>query len=538
MPSWWRAPPDVVKKVFFLVIDALRYDVLADVAARKALVPNLAALADCGFLIPATANAQATQFVMPALFSLTYPLDYGGYNNGIRERPKSFVECLQEAGFETHLMAPGNQLGITQGYERGFSTVQTTSDYRTLLQQRIERMLSYELQRWQRGERDDASIIEFLQQEFALLLESLKDAIERHNKSLWRKKLLRTNQRVAKGCIAELELLRSEPRIVLDKLVRIAPGVYWRFLGERHVNPIRFFMSRIAASASWRARRYISARTWFPFLPLSHRQSLTGDVTPTICRFIESARERRWYIHMHVMDAHDCRAINRPFHVMGRLRYLPRWAAARIRGQTKRRFLYDSAVMYIDRNVGKLMRSLERSGQFKDTVIVVTGDHGSQYAESPRPKEDVGLRTHYENIDVPLVVVGASRTPSGEGIVDSMGVGATLLDAVGVPLHASHKGISAFERGRPAVITESCGHGNADLARRNIYLTVTTARHRMMAVLIDDRLEVRKLYDRLNDPRELHNLAEDPGAQGVKNELLNHLRRERAGLLSLRRAAA
>jgi Sulfatase len=527
-----------MKKALFLIIDALRYDVLNNPVARRALVPNLAKLADCGFVIPATANGQATQFVMPSLFSLTYPLDYGGYNNGIRERPKSYIESLREAGFETHLMAPGNQLGITQGYERGFTTVQTTSDYRTLLQQRIERMLSYELQLWQKRERSDASMLTFLQQEFALLLQSLVEAIERHNKSLWPRKLLRINRRVADGCVAELDLLRHEPQLVLAKLVRIAPGVYWRFLGRRHVGKVEFFISRIVASASWRARKYISAHTWFPFLPLSHRQSLTGDVTPTICRFIEGASDRQWYIHMHVMDAHDCRAINRPFHVVGRLRYFPRWLVARLRGLTKRRFLYDSAVMYVDHHAGKLVRAIERSGQRDDTIIFVTGDHGSQYAESPRPKEEVGLRTHYEHIDVPLLVAGVRRRPAKDGLVDSMGVAATLLDVLGVPLHSSHKGVSAFAGGRPAIISESCGHGNADLARRNIYLTVTTAEHRMMALLVDDQVQIKKLYDRRADPRELHNLADKPELQKIKNELVDHLRRERASLIALRRVAA
>jgi len=527
-----------MKKALFLIIDALRYDVLRDEASRRALSPNLARLADRGFVMRATANGQATQFVMPSLFSLTYPLDYGGYNNGIRERPKSYIESLRDAGFETHLMAPGNQLGITQGYERGFTTVRTTSDYRTLLQQRIERFLKYELDLWQKGESGDARIIAFLQQEFVLLLESLVSAIEHHDKSLWRPNLVRLNRRVADGCRAELELLRSHPRAVLDKLIRISPGVYWRYLGRSRVGRLELFVARTVAAMNWRTRDFVGARNWFPFLPLSHRQTLTGDVTPAICQFIDQARDRRWYIHMHVMDAHDCRAINRPFHVLGRLRYLPRWLRARLRGQTGRRFLYDSAIMYVDHHVGSLIRTLEQSDQLKDTAIFVIGDHGSQYAESPRPKEEVGLRTHYEHIDVPLLISGVSRAPSNEGTVDTMGVSATLLDALGVPLHASHKGISVFKSGRSAVITESCSHGNADLARRNIYMTVTTEFYRMMTMLENDQIVVKKLFDRRADPRELHNLVDKAEMRGVINQLIAHLRRERASLLELRQVAA
>ncbi len=42
----------------------------------------------------AIANGQTTQFVPPSIFTQTYPLDHGGYNNGIRGRPQSFEEQL------------------------------------------------------------------------------------------------------------------------------------------------------------------------------------------------------------------------------------------------------------------------------------------------------------------------------------------------------------------------------------------------------------------------------------------------------------
>ena len=39
-------------------------------------------------------NAQSTQFVLPSIFSLTYPLDYGGYNYGIRDSCR-YVETIR-----------------------------------------------------------------------------------------------------------------------------------------------------------------------------------------------------------------------------------------------------------------------------------------------------------------------------------------------------------------------------------------------------------------------------------------------------------
>lgn len=517
------------KNALFLLIDALRYDVLADPEARRFLTPNLDRLAARGFVRRVVTNAQSTQFVMPSLFSLTYPLDHGGYNHGIRERPRSFVESLRDAGFETHLLASCNQLGVATGYGRGFDTVRTTSDFRVLLEQRIGRTLRYEL--LQKG---DADTEDKVIAEVALLLDGIEEMIVHHDKSLWPAKLRHINGLVAKGCAAEKTLLQRDPKAVLAKLSGIAPGIYWRFLGERKPGGGRLLWHRALESVRWRTRRWVAAQTLWPFLAMSHFPVIFGDIVSPLCRLIESRAEARWFIHMHTMDVHDCRAINRPLHLLNRLRYWPRWLAGRLTGRTKRRWLYDTAVMYVDDLLGRVIRSLERSGQMERTIVLVTGDHGLYYAESPRAKSEIGFRTHYEDIEVPILLANTQRPPADTGMIDSMGVTATFLDALDVPAHQSFKGISALRGGRQGVVSENCGHGNADLVRRDIYFTVTTDANRMMAVMRGAELQVEQLYDLREDPRELRNIVESADAGPVIATMVEQLYRERAEIFNLR----
>jgi arylsulfatase A-like enzyme len=219
-----------------------------------------------------------------------------------------------------------------------------------------------------------------------------------------------------------------------------------------------------------------------------------------------------------------------------RLKYLPRWLVGRMRGQTKRRWLYDTAIMYVDDLLGRLFDTLERTGQLDDTLILVTGDHGLYYAESPRKKSQIGSRTHYEDIEVPLVLANSDRSPADTGMIDSMGVVATFIDALGVPPHESFKGVSALDGGRRCVISESCGHGDADLARRNIFFTVTTPTHKLMAVLRGPELKVEKFFDRRDDPREMNNVVSDPAQQEKIEEAVRMLRAERAEIFEMRQA--
>jgi arylsulfatase A-like enzyme len=271
---------------------------------------------------------------------------------------------------------------------------------------------------------------------------------------------------------------------------------------------------------------------------MSHFPVIFGDIIKPLCAVTEERSENRWFIHMHAMDAHDCRSISRFAHFLYRLRFFPRWFIGRMRGYTKRRWIYDTAVMYVDHLLGRLFDTLDRTGQMDNTVILVTGDHGLQYAESPRKKYAVGYRTHYEDLEVPLLLANSGREPADLGMIDSMGVTATFLDALDVPLHQSFKGISALRSGRACVISENCGHGNADLARRDIYFTVTSETHKMMSVLKEKSLYVEKLYDRRIDPREVQNLIDDPAQKPTIDELIRLLRAERAEIFALREGAA
>lgn len=508
----------------------------ASETALRAIAPNLARLASTGSTRRVITNAQATQFVLPALFSQTYPLDYGGYNNGIRERPKSFVELLQEAGYATHLAATCNAMGLTLSFDRGFDVVHSAVDYRHLLEYRIDKQLKYELDLLERNEIDDSEAKAKIIPELDLVLQRIQESVAGSEKSQWPKSLTKINRQVEEGCPAERALLKHKPDVVLSKIKTIRSNMFWRFLGKEDAGKTGHLWLRFKMSINWRLRRF-AVKYGFPLFPLGHYQVLCGEIMGGVCDLISEAR-KPWYLHLHIMDLHDCQSINRPFHLLGRLRFLGRWLSARRRGLTGRSFLYDSVLMYLDRQVGRLLDTLERSGQSGNTVIIVTGDHGSHAAGSPRSKKpEIGFRTHYEDIEVPLIVAGTDGPMSDEGLIDSMSVSATLLDALEIPQHQSFKGRSAFATGRDAVISECAGAGNADLARRDLYFTVTTATHKLMAVLKGDGLSARELYDLADDPAELNNLVDDPEMCNTAESLLSVLYQERKDLFAARGVA-
>ena len=89
-------------------------------------------------------------------------------------------------------------------------------------------------------------------------------------------------------------------------------------------------------------------------------------------------------------------------------------------------------------------------------------------------------------------------------ICDSMGVTATLLDILKVPLNSSYKGQSIFTKGKEYVISENAGQGNR-FEKKDLYF-ITTNTHKLMLQLNDAGLKIIKFYNILIDPKETKNL--------------------------------
>ena len=51
-----------------------------------------------------------------------------------------------------------------------------------------------------------------------------------------------------------------------------------------------------------------------------------------------------------------------------------------------------------------------------------------------------------------------------------MSISATILDILDIKQHSSFKGKSIFSKGNKIIITETCGRGNADIEKKDIFL--------------------------------------------------------------------
>jgi len=209
----------------------------------------------------------------------------------------------------------------------------------------------------------------------------------------------------------------------------------------------------------------------------------------------------------------------------------------------------EASIYSADRAFGRIVDAIRSSKIGENTLIIFTSDHGIPFPHAKMTLHDAGL-------EVPLIFSGPgiSKEVRGE-MVSHVDVVPTLLDLVGIPCPENLQGRSfsallAQQEYVPNeyIFGEKTYHTYYDPMRAirtdrwkliaNFEFTprietspdyfdngksyVETAKaHNFMG--IDNYHSPYELYDLIQDPNELNNLAVDPGFQEIRDRLICRL---------------
>ncbi|HUX10003.1 MAG TPA: sulfatase [Terriglobia bacterium] len=261
-----------------------------------------------------------------------------------------------------------------------------------------------------------------------------------------------------------------------------------------------------------------------------------ADLNADVFRWLRRPRSRPFYIYINYFDAHSSYLPPAPYnHRFGTLprSVVRRWSAkggfrpseplpaadraALIDG-------YDNSLAYLDAQIGRLVHVLESSPDGKNTIFLITADHGEAFGEHGAYQH--GNDLHREEIHVPLIVYGAG-IPGGKRIAPPVAVRqlfATAIDlALGneVPLHPYSlarfwEQDSPQEIARPVVSELSSSLSQAGVGE----ISLTTAQWHY----IRNTRGQQYLYNWATDPAEKDNLISNPQDQATAENLNSRLR--------------
>ncbi len=196
--------------------------------------------------------------------------------------------------------------------------------------------------------------------------------------------------------------------------------------------------------------------------------------------------------------------------------------------------LYDGGIRYADAFIGRFLDELKRRNLYDRTLIVVTSDHGEEFAEhSDRFHNAHGNTVYEEQIRVPLIMRMPGSSTAGTVIeqpVELIDVAPTILALLGLSAPASMSGRN-LEDLMKGIETDGEGwtFSEASLLAHREWKAIRNSRYKYITVFeIDTEVGrngplstpvAEKIFDLERDPSERRNLY------GENPELLRSMRR-------------
>jgi len=183
---------------------------------------------------------------------------------------------------------------------------------------------------------------------------------------------------------------------------------------------------------------------------------------------------------------------------------------------------YYALIALIDEHVGRLLDSLEQSGQAGNTIVVFSGDNGLAVGQHGL----MGKQNLYDHsVRVPLVFAGPSipKKQTTEAWCYLLDIFPTLCDLTGLSTPESVQGkslVPAIEK--PAKIIRDSLH----FAYRGVQRGTRVGRHKLIEYVVD-RKRTTQLFDLETDPHETNDLAGQVGYTETVESLRRELRRWR-----------
>lgn len=166
---------------------------------------------------------------------------------------------------------------------------------------------------------------------------------------------------------------------------------------------------------------------------------------------------------------------------------------------------YYAMITHADQTIGRVLSALEASGQLENTILVLAGDNGLAIGRHGL----FGKQNMYDHsVHVPLVMAGPGvpRNQTRDAFCYLLDIYPTLCDLVGAPIPETVEGKSL----QP--VMENANHINYEtlaFAYRDLQRAVQDKDYKLIEYVVNGN-QTTQLFDRHNDPLEMHNLAHDP----------------------------
>lgn len=521
------------KNVILIGIDSLRVDRTPMGGYEYKSCPTLEWLAINGiYCKQAVTHSGPTQFALPSVFTSTLPLDFGGYDDGIKNRPVSLPEIFKQYGFKTsgfHMDSWSSDLG---GYSRGFDEIGNLFEIDKLWSN-AGLYFEYYQRIWDNGLIDDSEFHSLVKSRLRKTMEltvsfCIKEKQEVNLADSKYDDIYKYDFNLMAAIInEEMEKLEDNPRKYIQKHIGNLSNLEY-FLKGKKLRTYKTGAFGIFEKLSFNklSVTYLKKCLYKNFVSAEYLVNRAN-------KWMAENGQQPFFLWLFFDDIHEnnCttgkgkayrKNINRYLRTIGRKERLS--LRSRLIGHSFRDLdpMYDASVKYLDNNIRLLVSFLKKKGLFENTLLVIFSDHGTGIGSHNHHGPDLTATFYEEYVRVPLIFYNPEINPisikSQIGLID---IGPTILDLMKIPKPDSFKGVPIYSQKatrRRYMLMENMFKGPCDIDRKPINIAIRTKEYKYIyrEYISNAKDILRELYDIKRDPKERTNLAGTKGYEKIK----------------------
>lgn len=191
---------------------------------------------------------------------------------------------------------------------------------------------------------------------------------------------------------------------------------------------------------------------------------------------------------------------------------------------------YYALVTEIDHHIGTIMKALEGEGLLDNTIVIYTADHGDFVGRHGMVEKcAIGHNIYEETLRVPLIISHPKRVKQGQVIddlVELFDLYPSIPDLAGIKLPDTKYGVDATSLA--VTLTDGKSAKRKYIVSENWSQAAVITKNHKLGIWLDPTAYAKgrdfrsfgdMLFDRKEDPDEIHNLIGDPQYAEVEKQL-------------------
>lgn len=499
--------------IIILVIDKLAYQHIDLEKNSFGINPNLTRFAQEGTnFTNVFSHGCPTMIAIPSFYSSTLPLDFSGFDNGICDRPESFMGALRSAGYKTAIFSAQPLLerhGFGKGVDEFYELFHVDAIWNQLnfyTKYYIKRdKISFPTKRFEEDLR--TAVNKF----FGMILDFCQLKLQQERFIPNHKIYQYPFAKIVEKMQCEINQLESSPVEYLNQNTERM----WKSSLETYLGIKKFAFYGLFSPEFLKRPHYNNNRFK---LQLWERYMSTPDVFESVTHWMKKQQSKqKQAVLIHVSDISGLSFKDRRVLINWDRRLLKKYPE-RYKDNTGKYF-YDLCVQYVDQCLGEFREKLEKERLLDDTHVFITADHGGipegpnspfKFPETP----SAGFKDDY--VHVPMIYWNKkSVAKTNKKLFGQIDFGPTLCELAKMNKPVNFQGTSFFSETftNDHIIFEHTHRGPCDINHKPIYLCLRTDQFKYIwkeAIYSDDATSktLEEFYDLKKYPEENQNLID------------------------------